>query len=254
MEKEKEAVEEEKAVEELTTSANPFGDDGALSQDAIALVKSTSRSRLLGVRADVTLKNTPKKKLLQFLKESKHFDVAQLLSRVHGTTLYEESVFLYSKSGRHGEALRVLAWVLKNEKWAHEYCTTQTVENTQYPEPASVLLLMLLNVYLLSDDASGKDPNKPEKPMEAEARRLLEQQGKFMNPAKVLAALPDNTSLSYISSFLLKVIPHQQSVRREVMIKKNLSKAELHNEKVRLIDEQGKQCFVGEDKLCGVCV
>eukprot|EP00300_Choanocystis_sp_HF-7_P006402 c14680_g1_i1.p1 GENE.c14680_g1_i1~~c14680_g1_i1.p1 ORF type:complete len:296 (+),score=61.64 c14680_g1_i1:895-1782(+) len=239
------------------TNPNPFDDPsmlediGALSNEAIELATSSPRYGG-GIRMQ-RLRLTPRGQLLQFLKESAYYDVPTLRSIIPGDTLHEEKVFLCSKSGEHSSALRTLAWALKDEAWAHWYCLNQTPALTPEPEAATNLLLMLLKTYLLVDCGGNNDPNKPTKPMEGEARRLLDLRGKDMNPADVIRAFPPQTSLSYLAPFLKKVIPVHTARMREASIVKALSKVELMSQREKLIRLSNRCVEIQSNKKCGVC-
>jgi tetratricopeptide (TPR) repeat protein len=61
-------------------------------------------------------------KLLAFLKSSDHYHVPTVLARLSNSTLYDESVVLYSKLGRDDEALKILIYQLDDTQAAERYC------------------------------------------------------------------------------------------------------------------------------------
>merc|ERR1712226_142788 len=74
-----------------------------------------------------------------------------------------------------------------------------------------------------------------------------------MDPAKVLRALPDSTLMSKLGPFLMRAIPNHHSKRRETSIVKNLSKAEVMNVKLELMEVTRRSVSMPVDAVCGVC-
>eukprot|EP00760_Papus_ankaliazontas_P030703 PhM_4_TR4980/c0_g1_i1/m.85430/K20177/VPS3, TGFBRAP1; vacuolar protein sorting-associated protein 3 len=63
-----------------------------------------------------------RRKLLAFLEESEFYDPLEVLGELNETTLHQERVIVYSKSGEYDSALRILVDELKDLPEAEEFC------------------------------------------------------------------------------------------------------------------------------------
>ena len=63
-----------------------------------------------------------RKKLIEFLTKSLHYDARELLVGFPMDRLYEEQAILNGRMGNHDKALSIYIHVLKDQKRAEDYC------------------------------------------------------------------------------------------------------------------------------------
>lgn len=214
-----------------------------------------------------------RRKLLHHLQASDKFTIGTILNQLKGTNLYEETVILYSKSGEHDEALKVLVWDMQDLKAAEQYCIDnfEKLKNATPPPPSASnavpstprgndsapplpvrmltfnpLFLNLLKICFYPDEGRPKNTDF--------GLVILSTHAKEIDTVKAIQLIPDDLTLnSTLMSFLTKAIQTTVHTRRDRSIAKNVAKMEnlqIANAHAHITQ---KHVVITNDTNCRVC-
>eukprot|EP00123_Amoebidium_parasiticum_P004684 comp15977_c0_seq1/m.13392 comp15977_c0_seq1/g.13392 ORF comp15977_c0_seq1/g.13392 comp15977_c0_seq1/m.13392 type:complete len:878 (-) comp15977_c0_seq1:252-2885(-) len=207
----------------------------------------TYRASLNGAKA-VEAGNEPgelgplRRKLLEFLDTSQHYDAALMLQGTLFNELLEEKAALYGKIGRHEKALVIYAHTLDNPGLALSYCNRVHDPDN---EATCDVYLSLLKVYL--------NPPAGREPMMQAAIQLLVENGGRIDTIKALELLPEDTLLAPLFPFLEAILQSTSKRKRQDQILKSLRKAEHLQVQDQLIHYRQGVVMVNHERMCHVC-
>jgi Vam6/Vps39-like protein vacuolar protein sorting-associated protein 39 len=216
-----------------------------------------------------------RKSLLRFLTASAHYHEQELISRIGDIQLYEELIILYSRLGRHADALKVFIYKLKDHAGAAKYCVAAGVPhlsmltsmdddssadrahgyasghrntsndrkdaNIDVEHTRSDLFIQLLGVYF------------QQKNDYARAYDLLRLHSKYIDPARAMQVIPPDISIAEISQYLRTVIPRTIHRRRHLQIVKSLAKMDHLETNVSLVNCKRRVVDVNYNTICPEC-
>jgi Vam6/Vps39-like protein vacuolar protein sorting-associated protein 39 len=202
---------------------------------------SPSSSPMARAGQEAGLLGETRRKLLEFLENSAHYNPPKMLSRFPHSDLFEERAILLSKIGQHEAALEIYAHRLNDFRMAEEYCARHYDKNAD----ARDVYLSLLRVYLR--------PPPPAVPMIKPALALLKAHFGRIDTPKALDMLPVNVSIKQLLPFFRSVLRADTETRRNSQIIHSLVKSENLQVHEQLIAARSRAIVINEGKPCPVC-
>ncbi|KJE88502.1 TGF beta receptor associated protein [Capsaspora owczarzaki ATCC 30864] len=181
-------------------------------------------------------------RLAELLETSNYYRVPVLLGRIRDTELYSECAILYGKMDEHEKALSILVHRLQDFKGAERYCAVTQGVGREFRRN---LYLTLLKVYMT--------PVGGGEPLVIPAVDLLNNQGSHFDVAKVMELLPSDWSINLVSQFLQRGIDENLRHARELMIVKNLLRAQYISTRNEQLSLRRGGVLVTESTTCNVC-
>ena len=195
-----------------------------------------------------------RRKLIDFLENSKHYLPERLLTRFPIDEFYEERAILLGRLGRHEQALGIYVHILKDDDLAKRYCLNYFDRGR---EGNKDVYYYLLKMYLHPPSSSSLGMSasqgvKPKQNMDA-AFRLMQEHATKIDVSKSLELLPISTNISEILTYLEKVMEHQASIKRYNQVLKSMLYAEnLQVHEQRMFYQKAK-VVLNDEKTCKVC-
>jgi len=184
-----------------------------------------------------------RRKLLDFLTSSKHYNVATVLARVRGTVLYEECIVLYRNLGDHQLAVSILVEKIGAYERAEKYCAA--IEDAEVRDEMFLFLLqLLLRLPIKKSDVSG---------LSQPVLHLLRTYARYLHPIRVLGLLPKELPLSYVHSYLRMAMQESQHSLHEAQVKSSLMKTQHIRVKSDLMTLRNRSVTVTSNSRCAVC-
>eukprot|EP01080_Neovahlkampfia_damariscottae_P001204 gene1204-11294_t len=198
------------------------------------------------------LKILYKKKLKNFLIESKYYNPGKLLSTFLGKEgMWEERAILLSRVNSHKQALEIYVYRLKKLNLAEKYCEDHFNEND---EESKDVFLILLDLILNQSTTTLNQSNQLNNDWSFEnAIRILEKYFDKINSIKVLELLPNDISIKNLNQYYSLVFRKQNEKKRELQILKNLSKIENLQIKQDLVHETSRYVLIKQNRICQIC-
>lgn len=192
-----------------------------------------------------------RQKLLTLLEQKNSYNAASVLARIESLPLPYAKIALYEKLGNHEKALSVIVNELGDFDRAESYCLKHEREGSDD------LLSSLLRVYLALDadfdhqmDGGGGDDGQK---LPRRAMDLIERHPTRLRPSTVLMALPSDTPISAVESFLVQSMRAHLATMRLQMVANGLERS--HNMAVtaeRTALHQ-RSFLITHDTTCPVC-
>mmetsp|Transcript_12664 Transcript_12664/g.35634 ORF Transcript_12664/g.35634 Transcript_12664/m.35634 type:complete len:943 (+) Transcript_12664:317-3145(+) len=176
-------------------------------------------------------------KLQAFLSDSTLYNVQAVLRRMQGTALWQEQVILHSKTGNHGQALRLLVIRIRDVKQALEYCSKPGRSGCH---------LQLLRILL--------SPGPGEEPMLQEACLLLNSAGgSDLDPMEVLTAMAGDLPLTRALPTLERILRERIHRARDRRLVCSLQRSVNLEAKGELAEAQQRSVVITEERACPWC-
>lgn len=159
-------------------------------------------------------------------------------------SLFEERAILFSRVGRHEQALRIYAVDLKRFDLAEAYCEQAYTED---PEGAKSVYLALLDV-LVRPNGEREATGNPALILDFLKKNYLR-----LDPSEALLRLSDRTPIQDLISYFEAVIRGMMDTQRNNEVIKNLLKAEDLQVRKELVAATSRVITIDEDTMCPVC-
>ena len=194
-----------------------------------------------------------RKKLLQFLTESEHYDPRDLLVSFPMETLYIEQAILNGRMGNHDKALSIYIHVLKEPKQAEVYCESivskklpkSNWENVYfslfcaYIDPKAYATVAITSTYAMRPNVDA-------------ALRVLGEYWDMINMERALRKLPDWVPLKEVASYLENVLRKTTNQKRDDQILRSLLSYEAMRFQKDLDSHLAEKFEIFED-VCDLC-
>ena len=189
---------------------------------------------------------------LEFLRNSKFYNVEQVLQAIVTTELYEERIILLNRLGSHKEALRIYAYKTNSIPEAVTYCKKYSPSMEEDPTRARSLFLLLVTLLLnpATEDAASITRKERYRRIGME---LLVNYASEMEPVSVMKQLPKSISIASLQPFLEKVIQHVTHRKRQDIILCNVAKVENLQARSELAKLESRGVVVDTRTLCDIC-
>ncbi|XP_072391352.1 vam6/Vps39-like protein [Diabrotica undecimpunctata] len=202
-----------------------------------------------------TASEPTRKKLLQFLENSKQYTAENILSSFPTDVLLEERAVILGRLGKHEQAVTIYVRALGDIEKAEKYCKKVFENNAPGSQNVYVSLIKLI---LDPDSCPLSLPGLTLSPKTAQpdvelALRLLQENANHMNPLEALFILPDNIPVSRIHKFLLVAMQKVTQERRNMQLMKGLLYAEHLQCQEMKLKLQSQHVLVTEFNVCPVC-
>uniref|UniRef100_A0A6P7FL48 Vam6/Vps39-like protein n=1 Tax=Diabrotica virgifera virgifera TaxID=50390 RepID=A0A6P7FL48_DIAVI len=196
-----------------------------------------------------------RKKLLQFLENSKQYTAENILSSFPTDILLEERAVILGRLGKHEQAVTIYVRALGDIEKAEKYCKKVFENNVPGSQNVYVSLIKLI---LDPDSCPLSLPGLTLSPKTAQpdvelALRLLQENANHMNPLEALFILPDNIPVSRLHKFLLVAMQKVTQERRNMQLMKGLLYAEHLQCQEMKLKLQSQHVLVTEFNVCPVC-
>eukprot|EP01091_Cochliopodium_minus_P003418 TRINITY_DN132_c0_g2_i1.p1 TRINITY_DN132_c0_g2~~TRINITY_DN132_c0_g2_i1.p1 ORF type:complete len:480 (+),score=145.39 TRINITY_DN132_c0_g2_i1:145-1440(+) len=183
-----------------------------------------------------------RKKLLVFLENSSFYKAETMLSRFPQNDLFEEKAILFSRIGRHDQALSIYAYKLKDSQMAEQYCAKHFESST---EEGKDVYLSLLKVYL--------SPSENYSPMIDPALELLNKHYKRMDVAKAIELIPPFLSLDKLHHFFESVLQELVLTKRSNQILLSILKSQELNVREQHSKSRSRVIKIWDNTICPLC-
>ncbi|XP_060532136.1 vam6/Vps39-like protein [Cylas formicarius] len=196
-----------------------------------------------------------RKKLIQFLEKSTHYNAENVLNSFPTNNLLEERALILGRLGKHEQALGLYVRAIGDVQKAVEYCKRIYESKGVGCDHVYVLLIKLIldpESWQLTLPGLVLSP-KTAQPNIDLALQLLEDNALKLDPIEALAILPDHIPVSQIYKFLLIALQKVFHDRRHTQLLKGLLYAEhLHCQEMKLA-LQSQHVLVTEINVCPAC-
>lgn len=197
------------------------------------------------------MENT-RKKLIDFLQKTTHYNPETVLVYFPTTDLFEERALILGRQKKHEKALSIYIQILSDLDKASEYC-----QNVYEKEKKTDIYLMFIKFLLKPPTAppySGV-PLHPRclKPDIETVLEILDKHGDKVIPHEVLQILPDDIPLWRLKTFLEVALRNQLERKRRTQVLSGLYKAEnlQLQEQLRFLESQST--LITDFNVCQVC-
>jgi len=180
---------------------------------------------------------TIRKRLLEFLQYSQHYNANKLIERLPENDLYEERALVLARLNRWPDVLAMYIDKLGDLTAAEEYADhvfRKSGDTTPY--------LRLMEAYLSRGGA-----------LDDNAKEFLLRCCDKLSPALVLRELPSTCPIDSLVPFLQHAFASLSAKKRGVQITKYLIRAEVLDHKLALGNQTRPYALVTKDSLCGIC-
>ncbi|KAJ5072391.1 cnh domain containing [Anaeramoeba ignava] len=181
-----------------------------------------------------------RKKMYNFLEDSKFYTPEKMLSRFPQDDLFEEKALLLSRLNQHEKALEIYIHNLDNFEKAEEYCQKYYSQEGE----SEKVYFYLLKQYLA--------PLKSE-PNIQKSFEILNRYHQKINPEQVFAILPKDLYLLDLYPYIDSVMNEKINSKRTYEITKNLLKAEIMNFNTKLVQAKSRYVRIQENTKCCFC-
>ncbi|GAB5359245.1 hypothetical protein AAMO2058_000527700 [Amorphochlora amoebiformis] len=186
------------------------------------------------------------------METNNKFDLQRMLEIIEKSGLDEEKVVLFSRLGKHRQALEIYIFSLQDYMAAEDYCLTKGRKN----KTEKRLFEELLRIYV--DAKEGKvTPDEGDEKMiefvESAFQHLLAYQSEYLDPVKTLELIPNDTELQTIQIYLESVMRASVSRRRNAQIVSKLVRAERFDVQMNLLELKRKAFTINTKTECYVC-
>eukprot|EP00467_Chlorarachnion_reptans_P007937 CAMPEP_0114501264 /NCGR_PEP_ID=MMETSP0109-20121206/8404_1 /TAXON_ID=29199 /ORGANISM="Chlorarachnion reptans, Strain CCCM449" /LENGTH=823 /DNA_ID=CAMNT_0001678979 /DNA_START=195 /DNA_END=2667 /DNA_ORIENTATION=+ len=154
-----------------------------------------------------------RRKLIQFLRESKHYKPELMLGRFPEAELLEERAVLLSRLNEHVEALALYVWDLGSEDKAIRYCAENYDEGRKEKND---VYLHLMQVYLEPEKLEPTERRKAATPKVDAAIELLGKNYMKMDVARAMKLLSDDLDVKRVFPILRAVLSMNKTDRGEI--------------------------------------
>ncbi|KAA8646908.1 hypothetical protein EYZ11_007535 [Aspergillus tanneri] len=199
-------------------------------------------------------------KFLEMLKSSSQYSPAKLLDLLDRdeTEFFEPRAIIFSKMGRHRQALEIYVFKLEDYAKAEEYCnhlhkTEDTA--TAYPdsEDKPSIYLTLLSLYL--------SPPHGYTPQYGPALDVLAKHGSRLPPGSALELIPETLPVKELEFYFRGRMRAANSLLSESRIVASLQKSQNIKTQAELLVGEGtdgkssrsRHVTITEERVCGIC-
>jgi hypothetical protein len=187
-----------------------------------------------------------RRKLIEFLKSSVHYNPEKMLSWFPRDELLEERAILLSRINQHLQALTIYAHKLHDPEIAEQYCAEYY--NAQSEEEKQ-MYLHLFRVYLQPPE----DLHPRAEPLVKPALTLLAKHYDRIDSNEALRLLPNDTNIRDLMPFFKNVLTSVKHKRRTNQIKKNLLMAEHRRVRLQSLDTARPRILLDKHTACMKC-
>lgn len=201
-------------------------------------------------------------RLLKFLKApGSNYDPVKLLGKIKNRTqLRAEYTTLCGKAGRHKDALKLL---IPDYDAAEAYCLACAKENrhrrkrtsgsASKTNPNNSSAFSCLFELCMDQDSKMKKLGNNVNSVYEYALSLLERHARECEPLVILKALPDDTPIPKVETFLRSSLSTHATHARELSITRSLRNVYNLQVQCAQVGTQQRRVEVNEDTLCGAC-
>ncbi|KAJ3428181.1 cnh domain containing [Anaeramoeba flamelloides] len=189
-----------------------------------------------------------KKKMHDFILESKYYTPGKILTNFPMDDLFEERAILLSRINQHEQALEIYINKLKDSEKAEQYCIRHYNKDGETKD----IFLLLIKKLLEAGENENQKESGNEKMLE-QSFLILERHIRKIDPQKVFQILPKNIKVSKLVNYLRAVMKNLTEIKRTMKIKKNLYKSDYLNLTVERVQKRNKSLKINENTLCQVC-
>ncbi|KAF8634148.1 hypothetical protein AX15_001050 [Amanita polypyramis BW_CC] len=178
-------------------------------------------------------------KLLAFIDSNQYYSVSRLFTLVSSTDLFEARAILLGRLGRHGQALELYVYRLRDYVKAEEYCQRVYQPGTE----TSNVFLSLLRLYLRPTVKTDSDLLQP-------AVELISRHSSRLDAAETLKLLPPLVTARDVSKFLSEAL---RAPLFDTRVVREISKARGEQVSRKLAALQARRVKVTDSRICPQC-